>query len=436
MQKREPDLITFVHFLMRPLVVSPNGTIRDTLGIMQSVAIGGAIEVPLVERVTTMVSIVMPCLNEAETLEVCIQKAKATLKNMNVSFEIVIADNGSSDGSQLIAESLGARVIEVSEKGYGAALIGGIERSLGEYVVMADADDSYDFRHIPRFIAQLENGADLVMGNRFMGGIQPGAMPFLHRYLGNPVLSFVGRLFFQAPCGDFHCGMRAFTRDAYNRMGLRSLGMEFASEMVVKAMLLQMKIEEVPTTLSPDGRSRAPHLRTWRDGWRHLRFLLLYSPRWLFVYPGILLILLGLAGTLWLAGGRRTIGSVSLDVHTMMYALMLVIIGVQASTFGVFAKIIAIREKLLPPDPKMDRFLSYFSLEAGLVVGGFLIAAGLGFSIAAVRMWSLSHFGQLNVSVVLRLVAPAVVSFAIGIHVVLSSFLLSIFGIRQRSNAR
>jgi glycosyltransferase involved in cell wall biosynthesis len=379
-----------------------------------------------------MISVVMPCLNEAETLEVCIQKAKATLEAMDVTFEIVVADNGSTDGSQAIAEAGGARVVPIIEKGYGAALIGGIEHSMGEYIVMADADDSYDFRDIPRFIAALEQGADLVMGNRFAGGIRPGAMPFLHKYLGNPVLSFIGRLFFKAPCGDFHCGMRAFSRDSYDRMELRSLGMEFASEMVVKSVFLQLKITEVPTTLSPDGRSRAPHLRTWRDGWRHLRFLLLYSPRWLFLYPGIALTLIGIGGTLWLSEGTRTIGSLSLDVHTMMYALMLVIVGVQASTFGIFAKIIGIRERLLPPDPKIDRFLSYFSLEAGLLIGGLLIAAGLGFSIAAVRLWSLSHFGQLNVSVVLRLVAPAVVAVAVGVHIALSSFLMGMMGMRHR----
>lgn len=390
------------------------------------------IRIPLGERCGTMVSVVMPCLNEAETLEVCIRKATKALEEMNVSFEIVIADNGSTDGSQAIAEAAGARVVPIIEKGYGAALIGGVEHSMGEYIIMADADDSYDFADIPRFFAALEQGADLVMGNRFLGGIRPGAMPFLHRYLGNPVLSFVGRLFFGAPCGDFHCGMRGFSRDAYDRMELRSLGMEFASEMVVKSVLMQLKIAEVPTTLSPDGRTRAPHLRTWRDGWRHLRFLLLYSPRWLFLYPGIALTLIGIAGTLWLSGGTRTIGSLSLDVHTMMYALMLVIIGVQASTFGVFAKMIGIRERLLPPDPKIDRFLSYFSLEAGLIAGGLLIAAGLGFSIAAVRLWSLTHFGQLNVSVVLRLVAPAVVSVAVGVHIVLSSFLMSMMGMRHR----
>jgi glycosyltransferase involved in cell wall biosynthesis len=378
------------------------------------------------------VSVVMPCLNEVETIETCIIKAQKALTACNVTFEVLIADNGSTDGSQLVAESCGARVVPVRRKGYGAALQGGIEAAAGRYIVMADADDSYDFADIPGFLAQLQNGAELVMGNRFMGGIKPGAMPFLHRYLGNPVLSFVGRLFFGSPCSDFHCGMRAFSKEAIKKLELRTLGMEFASEMVVKASLMSLEIAEVPTTLSPDGRTRAPHLRTWHDGWRHLRFLLLYSPRWLFLYPGLALMFLGWAATVWLLPGARSIGHVALDVHTMLYALMLMMLGFQASAFGVFSKVYAIKAGLLPVDRKITKFLSSFSLETGLCIGGLLAACGLGLSLYAVSIWKAAHFGQLHVQSMLRLVAPAVTMFTLGFQVIFASFFLSVLGMDQR----
>src|SRR5579884_680171 len=296
----------------------------------------------------------------------------------------------------------------------------------------ADSDDSYDFAHIPRFIDALEQGHDLVMGNRFLGGIKPKAMPPLHRYLGNPVLSFIGRLLFKSPCHDFHCGMRAFTKEAYTRMDLRTLGMEFASEMVVKATLLGMRIAEVPTTLSPDGRSRPPHLRTWRDGWRHLRFLLLYSPRWLFLYPGILLMLLGFVGTIWLLPGARSVGMLKLDVHTMMYALVCMLLGYQAISFAVFAKVFAIGASLVPPDRRIEKLLSWVSFESGLSLGGLLVFFGVLLSMLAVHRWSSVHFGALNPSLVLRLVAPAIVCVTLGCQTILSTLLLSVMGMARR----
>ena len=295
-------------------------------------------------------SVVMPCLNEAKTLEACILKIQKTFWETEVSGEIIVADNGSSDGSPEIASRLGARVVHVLKPGYGNALMGGIAAASGKYIIMGDADASYDFGHIPRFLEQLRAGAALVMGNRFQGGIQPHAMPPLHQYLGNPLLTKIGRLFFGGTCGDFYCGLRGFTKEAYTGMDLRTTGMEFATEMVVKATLLQMKVTEVPTTLSPDGRTRASHLRTWRDGWRTLRFFLLYSPRWLFLYPGIALMLVGVLLGLWLLPAPRMVGSITFDVHTILYTAVLVLLGYQAVAFAVFTKLFAISEGLLPPD--------------------------------------------------------------------------------------
>src|SRR5882724_6440562 len=312
-----------------------------------------AFVVPMKEAEAIELSVVMPCLNEAETLETCIRKAQEAMRKANISGEVVIADNGSSDGSVAIGERLGARVVHIKAKGYGNALMGGIAAAAGEYIVMGDADDSYDFGHIARFIEPLRKGSDLVMGNRFRGGIQKAAMPPLHRYFGNPALTRLGRLFFRSPVGDFYCGLRGFRKDAYERMGLRTTGMEFATEMIVKATLLRLQIAEVPTTLSPDGRSRPPHLRTWRDGWRTLRFFLLYSPRWLFLYPGMALMLAGFALGLWLLPAPRPVGGVTFDVHTLVYAAAFVMLGFHAIAFAVFTKMFAISEGLLPPDPAM-----------------------------------------------------------------------------------
>ena len=377
-------------------------------------------------------SVVMPCLNEAETLASCIRKAQRSFLEHGIVGEVIVADNGSTDGSQRIAADLGARLVGVDAKGYGSALMGGIAASRGRYIVMGDADDSYDFTQVPAFFQQLRQGFDLVMGNRFQGGIQPDAMPWLHEYVGNPVLTRVGRLFFQAPCGDFHCGLRGFSKSAYERMDLRTTGMEFATEMVVKATLLHMRISEVPTTLSIDGRSRAPHLRTWRDGWRHLRFMLLYSPRWLFLYPGGLLILAGTIAGLWLLTGPRAVGNITLDVHTLVYAAMSILAGFQAIAFAAFTKVFAISEGLLPEDPWLRRLFRFITLEVGLLAGGALMAAGLGATFYALGVWGHRHFGALDPVRMLRVVIPAALLLTLGFEVILSSLFLSVLGMRRR----
>ena len=377
-------------------------------------------------------SVVMPCLNERETVGVCVRKAMATLREAGIAGEVIVADNGSTDGSVEIAQAEGAGIIHVADKGYGNALKGGIQAARGQYVLMADSDDSYDFSHIPLFLAQLRAGSDLVMGNRRRGGIARQAMPPLHRYLGNPVLTGIGRLFFRSPCGDFHCGMRAFRKSSFQRMDIRSTGMEFASEMVVKASLLRMKVSEVPTTLSPDGRSHAPHLRTWRDGWRHLRFLLMYSPRWLFLHPGIVLILLGLAGCALLLPGPRVVHGIGFDVHTLLYAFVAVLLGFQLIAFAVFTKVFAITEGLLPEDPRLNRVFRYVTLETGLAVGGLLMAFGVGGSIFAVSGWAKESFGALDPGRMLRIVMPSVFCLTLGLQIVCASFFLSILGLRRR----
>ena len=377
-------------------------------------------------------SVVMPCLNEGETVGVCVRKATETLRMAGISGEVIVADNGSTDASAEAARAEGARVINVAAKGYGSALMDGIAASRGEYVLMADADDSYDFAHIPRFLEELRAGSDLVMGNRFRGGIADDAMPFLHRYLGNPVLTGIGNLFFASSCGDFHCGMRAFRKDSFQRMGIRSTGMEFASEMVVKASLLRMKVTEIPTTLSPDGRSRPPHLRTWRDGWRHLRFMLMYSPRWLFLYPGTFLILLGLAGCAWLLPGPRFVHGIGFDVHTLLYAFVSVLMGFQLCAFAVFTKVFAISEGLLPEDPRLNRAFRFVTLEKGLAAGGLLVVLGIGGSIFAVSGWAKESFGALDAEHILRIVMPSVFALTLGVQIICSSFFLSILGLRRR----
>ena len=378
------------------------------------------------------VSIVMPCLNEAETLATCIQKAQQCLEELDCAGEIIVADNGSTDGSQEIAATLGARVVHVEAKGYGSALMGGIAAARGRYVIMGDADDSYDFEHLGPFIDKLRAGHELVMGNRFKGGIKPGAMPLLHRYLGNPVLSAIGRLFFHSPCGDFQCGLRGFSKAAITRLDLRTTGMEFASEMVVKATLQGLRVTEVPTTLAPDGRNRPPHLRTWQDGWRYLRFLLLYSPRWLFLYPGMLLMSGGLAVGLWLLQGPQMIGRVTFDVHTLLFAAMALDVGFQAVAFAVLAKVFAISEGLLPEDPRLNKLFRWITLETGLVSGGSLLLLGFALSVYALGIWGARSFGPLEYEKTLRLVIPAVTTLMLGIEVIFSSFFLSLLGLRRR----
>ena len=377
-------------------------------------------------------TVLMPCLDEAETIGVCVKKAMGYIESRNIDGEVLIADNGSTDGSQAIAESLGARVISVVSRGYGSALLGGIAAARGKYVIMGDADDSYDFSALDPFMEKLREGHDLVMGNRFQGGILPGAMPPLHRYLGNPVLTGFGRLFFKSPVGDFHCGLRGFRREAIEELGLSTTGMEFASEMVVRATLQNLKTTEVPTTLSPDGRTRPPHLRSWRDGWRHLRFLLLFSPRWLFLYPGALLMLVGLASMIWLIPGPRQIGGLTLDVHTLAYSSAAIICGFQAVAFAVFAKTYAIKAKLMPEDPRITKLGDAFSLEIGIIVGLVLLLSGLGASIYAVEFWGRSAFEALDPAVTMRIVLPGVTAIVLGLQVFFSSFFFSVLGLTRR----
>jgi glycosyltransferase involved in cell wall biosynthesis len=377
-------------------------------------------------------SVVMPCLNEAKTLERCIAKVQRAFREKDIRGEIVIADNGSTDGSPEIAFNMGARVEHVVEKGYGSALMGGIQAARGKYVIMGDADESYDFLHIPRFLEKLREGYDLVMGNRFLGGIQPGAMPPLHRYLGNPVLSGIGRLFFHSPCRDFHCGLRGFDRERVLQLDLRTTGMEFASEMVVSATLHGLRIAEVPTTLSPDGRGRPPHLRSWRDGWRHLRFLLMYSPRWLFLYPGLFLMAIGCCLLLWLIPGSRKIGPLTLDIHTLFYAAAMVLVGFQAVLFGVLSKVFAMTNGLAPWTPKLERAFQIVTLESGLIAGTLLVLGGVIASAAAVGLWRSSAFGGLDPVKTMRLVIPSGLAIVLGCQIVLSSFFLSILGLRRK----
>jgi glycosyltransferase involved in cell wall biosynthesis len=381
---------------------------------------------------TCELSIVLPCLNESETLASCLRKAQQFLAENRVAGEIIVADNGSHDGSQEIARQNGAQVVDVATRGYGAALMGGIAAAQGEYIIMGDADDSYDFTALQPFLEKLRQGFDLVMGNRFQGGIRPGAMPVLHRYLGNPVLSFIGRLFFRSQIGDFHCGLRGFRRDAILRLDLRTTGMEFASEMVVKSTLYGQKIAEVPTILYPDGRSRPPHLRTWSDGWRHLRFLLLYSPRWLFLYPGISMVILGMLVYLWLLPGQRAVGAVKLDINTLLYAALLVLIGIQAISFALLTKIFGINEGFLPPDPQINQLLKIANLENGVITGLLCIAGGFAISLAALIYWEKQAFGPLNPSISMRLVIPGVVLFAAGFQILLASFFLSILRLKRK----
>ncbi len=374
----------------------------------------------------------MPCLNEAETLETCVRKANQFLHHHHVNGEVVVADNGSTDGSQEIARKAGARVVPVVPRGYGSALSAGIRAARGEYVIMGDADDSYNFSTLLPFLEKLRQGFQLVMGNRFSGGIAKGAMPPLHRYLGNPVLTGLGRLFFHSAAGDFHCGLRGFHREAILGLDLRTTGMEFASEMVVKATLHKLSIVEVPTTLLPAGRSRPPHLRSWRDGWRHLRFLMLYSPRWLFLYPGIGLLVLGSLSMTWLILGPRVVASITFDVHTLVYAALATSLGYQSIIFALFTKVFAISEDLLPADPRLTKLFDYVTLESGLVAGLLMVVAGLAVSIYAVASWRARSFGPLNPSQTLRLVIPAALLIQLGVQTVLSSLFLSVLGLRRR----
>ncbi|QUD87850.1 glycosyltransferase family 2 protein [Phenylobacterium montanum] len=376
-------------------------------------------------------TILMPCLNEAETIEICVRKARGFLERSGVKGEVLIADNGSTDGSQALAEKEGARVVAVPEKGYGAALMGGIKAAQGRFVIMGDADDSYDFENLEGMVQHLRDGAELVMGNRFKGGIAPGAMPFLHKYLGNPVLSFIGRLFFKIPIGDFHCGLRGFSRASILDLGLQSPGMEFASEMVVKASLYDLRIEETPTTLKPDGRSRPPHLKTWRDGWRHLRFLLLHSPRYLFIYPGLALIVTGLVGGALLARGELAITpQIKLDIHSLVVACFAVLMGVQLVVFGALARRYQALEGVLPPGT-FHKFLLGLSLEWILRAALVIFVGGVVGATWAVAHWAGSGFGPILYNDVMRVLVISLTGVAVAIQLAAAGFLASVFSLRR-----
>jgi len=377
-------------------------------------------------------SILMPCLNEAETLAKCIEKAKRFLSESGIAGEIIVADNGSTDGSIELAQKAGVEVAHIAEKGYGSALLGGIEAARGKYVIMGDADDSYDFSDLGGFVAALDSGYDLVMGNRFKGGIKPGAMPFLHRYLGNPVLSWLGGLFFKNKVGDFNCGLRGFRRDAILFLDLQTTGMEFASEMVVKASLRGLRITEVPAILYPDGRSRPPHLRTWSDGWRHLRFLLIFSPRWLFFYPGLALTALGILISAFLLPGPRAIGNVTLDINTLMYASLLTIVGVQAVLFSLFTYVFGVNAGLLPRDHLTERFVRRIGLEKGILFSLGMILLGFASSVGALFYWSQNQFGEIDPTLSMRLVIPGAVLFTLGFQALFASFFLSILNTKLK----
>ena len=375
-------------------------------------------------------TILMPCLNEAETVAICVRKAQEFLWRAGVVGEVLVADNGSSDGSDELAERAGARVVRVARKGYGSALTAGIAAAHGRFVIMADADDSYDFSRLDGFLQSLRNGHELVIGHRFRGGIRPGAMPWLHRYLGNPVLSFIGRLFFSCRIGDFHCGLRGIDRAAAMRLGLQAPGMEFASEMIVKAVLAGWKIDEVPTVLSPDGRSRPPHLRSWRDGWRHLRFLLMMSPRWLLFYPGMSLITIGVAVELLLMRGAVAVHGVGFGVHTMLYAAGATILGLQLVLFSVIGRTVGVLKHLLPMTPRLRAFLRVFTVERGILFGVALGLSGLALAVYSLDAWFRARFGPLNPLTAMHAVITSVTLMLAGGEILFASFLLGLIDVQ------
>jgi glycosyltransferase involved in cell wall biosynthesis len=381
------------------------------------------------------VSVVMPCLNEAQTLKTCIRKALQSIRQHKLKAEIIIADNGSTDGSREIAQKSGGRVVPIEAKGYGSALAGGIKAARGKYIIMGDADDSYDFSCIFPFVEKLRQGYDLVMGCRLPSGggtIMPAAMPWKHRWIGNPALSGIGRLFFRSGTSDFHCGLRGFRKEAYQKLDMRTTGMEFASEMVIKATLKKMRVTEIPITLYKDGRSRPPHLRSWRDGWRHLRFMLMYSPRWLFLLPGMIAFMVGAFFFTLLLHGPLSLGMAFFDTNTLLVCGMSILLGFQLISFAVFTKVFAISEGLLPEDPALNRLFRVITLEVGILIGLIFSSAGLGLLIGAVVHWAKQGFGELSYPISLRLVIPAVTSLMLGVQIIFSSFLMSILGLKRK----
>ena len=381
-------------------------------------------------------TILMPCLNEAETVATCVRKARSFLQRTGTPGEVLVADNGSTDGSCELARKAGARVVHIDAKGYGSALIGGLRAARGRFVIMGDADDSYDFSRLDAFLDSLRAGHTLVIGHRFRGGIRPGAMPWLHRYLGNPVLSFVGRLFFSCRIGDFHCGLRGIERNAVLQLGLTAPGMEFASEMIVKAALARWRIGEVPTVLSPAGRSRPPHLRSWRDGWRHLRFLLLMSPRWLLLYPGACLIAAGIAAELAILRGPIMIHGVGFDIHTMLYAAGATILGFQLVLFSLVARTVGVLKNLLPVTASLARFLRVFTLERGILLGASFGLAGFGLAVYSIDTWAHARLGALDPVSVMRIAIPSVTFMLAGAEVLFASFLLGLIDVRLPNKSR
>jgi len=375
-------------------------------------------------------TILMPCLNEAETVLAYVLKARSLLQRTGTAGVVLVADNGSTDGSQELAREAGARVIAVAAKGYGSALMGGLRAARGRFVIMGDADDSYDFSRLDAFLESLRAGHTMVIGHRFRGGIRPGAMPWLHRYLGNPVLSFVGRLFFSCRIGDFHCGLRGVDRNAALQLGLAAPGMEFASEMIVKAALARWRIGEVPTVLSPAGRSRPPHLRSWRDGWRHLRFLLMMSPRWLLLYPGACLIAAGVAAELAILRGPIVIHGVGFDIHTMLYAAGATILGFQLVLFSLVARTVGVLKNLMPMTAPLARFLRVFTLERGILIGISFAAAGVALAAYSIDSWAHARLGALDPVSMMRIAIPSVTFMLAGAEVLFASFLLSLIDIR------
>jgi hypothetical protein len=371
-------------------------------------------------------TVVLPCLDEAETVEVCVRKALTSMRELGVAGEVILADNGSTDGSQEIARAAGARVVDVPVRGYGAAIRGGIDAARGRYILMADADDSYALDDLGPFVEAMRAGNDLVMGNRFKGRIEPGAMPFLHKYLGNPVLSFIGRLFFKGDIGDFHCGIRAFRADKARELGLRTTGMEFASELVVRASVADWRISEVPTVLRPDGRSRPPHLRTWRDGWRHLKFLLAFSPRWLFYYPALVLLVIGVVGMGFLAFGPQRVGGIGLDLISLLVFATMTMLGAQALGLAVVARSYAAHLGLLPPSRRIIEFLERYTVEHGLALGVASFLIGVALFVGALVSWGSTGFGALDIVSSARVPVFGMVFCVVGFQLLLISFAMSL----------
>lgn len=376
-------------------------------------------------------TILMPCLNEAKTLKTCISKANSFLINNNIDGEVLIADNGSTDGSQEIAINAGARVVNIPEKGYGAALIGGCEAAYGKYVIMGDSDDSYDFSNLMPFVEKLREGYDLVMGNRFKGGIEKGAMPPLHKYLGNPVLSTIGRILYKSPIKDFHCGLRGYNRESILSLNLHTTGMEYASEMVVQATLHKLKICEVPTTLKKDGRDRPPHLKSWSDGWRHLTFLLMHAPNWLFLYPGILFFIIGIIFSTIIIINPIIIGTIRFDINTLLYFTISTIVGFQLIIFYLLTKKYAAITKFIPVT-KFDTHILKFTMNKGIFIGAILILICIISSIISIIIWQNTGYGDLDASKMLRLTMPILTTFVCGIQLMFSSFFLGILEIKTK----